>query len=557
MGRVEWTDESKAMAVAVLGIKAFDHLMSNSVSPECSLMAIGSDENLQKTLSDLVEHPNPANFCWNYAIFWQLSRSRSGDLVLGWGDGCCREPLEGEETEISGILNSRHEDDSQQRIRKQVLQHLHTLFGGSDEDSYAYGLDKITDIEMFFLASMYFSFRGGEGGPGRCYVSGRHFWLLDVVKSPLEYCVRSCLAKCAGLRTIILIPTDIGVVELGSVRCIPESLELLKMISSSFSSFSSLLKAKQTAAVVAVADKIDERGHTLNPLKSDRPGVVSKIFGQNLNLCPERPNKKFSVKNVEDETLDAGTNWNRLPLMNSRNDFHGVSEDLSTDNVGNKPARMQIDFTGATLRPIVSKQPMVVSEQSDVEILHKQATNIGITDEKRPQKRGRKLANGVEEPLNHVEAERQRREKLNQHFYALRAVVPNVSKADKASLLKEAVAYITELQMRLKEIESDKEVNGCVSTEGFAVEAKLNSENQEQTPSIDIESGCDEVIVRVSLPLNAHPTSRLIQAIKDTNACIVDAKFSIGSEQVLHTFVVKSQGSEQLSKEKLIKAFVP
>lgn len=33
MGLVEWTDDSKAtaVAVAVLGIKAFDHLMSNSV----------------------------------------------------------------------------------------------------------------------------------------------------------------------------------------------------------------------------------------------------------------------------------------------------------------------------------------------------------------------------------------------------------------------------------------------------------------------------------------------------------------------------------------------
>ncbi|XP_073156225.1 transcription factor MTB1 [Henckelia pumila] len=542
MGRVEWTDESKAMAAAVLGIKAFDHLMSNSVSSECSLMTFGRDENLQDKLSDLVEHPNSANFRWNYAIFWQLSRSKSGDLVLGWGDGCCREPLEGEETEIPGILNMRLEDDSQQRMRKKVLQHLHKLFGGSDEDSYAFGLDKITDIEMFFLASMYFSFRGGEGGPGRCYVSGRHIWLLDVVKSPLEYCVRSCLARCAGLRTIILIPTDIGVVELGSVKCIPENLELLKGITSSFSSFSSLLKAKQ------VADKRVECGLTLNPLKSNRPGVVSKIFGQNLNLCTAQSNKKFVVKNVEEKTGDASMNWNRLPLMNSGNGFQGTREDLRTGNFGNeKPAQMEIDFTGATSRPIISKQPVVESEQSNVEILRKQANSTGIMDEKRPRKRGRKPANGREEPLNHVEAERQRREKLNQHFDALRAVVPDVSKADKASLLKEAVAYITELQTKLKEIEYDKEVNGCIS----------NSNNQEQTSNIDIEADCDSLIVRASFPLNAHPASRLIQAIKDANACILEANISIGSEQVLHTFVVKSQGSEQLTKEKLIKAFAP
>ena len=48
--------------------------------------------------------------------------------------------------------------------------------------------------------------------------------------------------------------------------------------------------------------------------------------------------------------------------------------------------------------------------------------------QKLPRKRGRKPANDREGPLDHVQAERQRREKLNQRFYALRSVVPNVSK---------------------------------------------------------------------------------------------------------------------------------
>jgi len=70
-------------------------------------------------------------------------------------------------------------------------------------------------------------------------------------------------------------------------------------------------------------------------------------------------------------------------------------------------------------------------QESEAEISFKESSavefslNVGT---KPPRKRGRKPANDREEPLSHVQAERQRREKLNQRFYALRAVVPNVSK---------------------------------------------------------------------------------------------------------------------------------
>ncbi|KAI3741414.1 hypothetical protein L1987_59086 [Smallanthus sonchifolius] len=60
-------------------------------------------------------------------------------------------------------------------------------------------------------------------------------------------------------------------------------------------------------------------------------------------------------------------------------------------------------------------------------------------------------------PANHVEAERQRREKLNQRFYTLRSVVPNVSKMDKASLLADAVCYINELKEKVEELEAKLE----------------------------------------------------------------------------------------------------
>ncbi|KAI4989090.1 transcription factor MYC2-like [Hordeum vulgare subsp. vulgare] len=57
--------------------------------------------------------------------------------------------------------------------------------------------------------------------------------------------------------------------------------------------------------------------------------------------------------------------------------------------------------------------------------------------------------------VSHVEAERQRRDKLNRRFCDLRAAVPTVSRMDKASLLADAVAYITELRSRVARLEEE------------------------------------------------------------------------------------------------------
>lgn len=258
-----WNEEEKATVVEVLGRSAFDYLVANSVSNENLLMAFGSGENLQNKLSDLVERPNASNFSWNYAIFWQISQSKFGDWVLGWGDGCCREPREGEE---SGEVRGRGvvaDDEMVQRMRKRVLQKLHMTFGGSDEDNYAFGLDRVTDTEMFFLASMYFSFPRGLGGPGKCFASGKHLWLSDVFKSSFDYCVRSFLAKSAGIQTVVLVPTDMGVVEMGSVRMVGESFELLQALKSVFSAQASMVppRVKPIAPFDLVCEKRDENAN--------------------------------------------------------------------------------------------------------------------------------------------------------------------------------------------------------------------------------------------------------------------------------------------------------
>ncbi|RCV43646.1 hypothetical protein SETIT_9G310400v2 [Setaria italica] len=181
--------------------------------------------------------------------------------------------------------------------------------------------------------------------------------------------------------------------------------------------------------------------------------------------------------------------------------------------------------------------------------------------EKRPRKRGRKPANGREEPLNHVEAERQRREKLNQRFYALRAVVPNVSKMDKASLLGDAISYINELRGKLTSLESDKD------TLHAQIEALKKERDARPAPHAAGLGGHDagprchaveidakilglEAMIRVQCHKRNHPSARLMTALRELDLDVYHASVSVVKDLMIQQVAVK-MASRVYSQEQL------
>ncbi|GFZ01031.1 calcium-binding transcription factor NIG1 [Actinidia rufa] len=187
---------------------------------------------------------------------------------------------------------------------------------------------------------------------------------------------------------------------------------------------------------------------------------------------------------------------------------------------------------------------------------------------KTPKKRGRKPGAGREMVVNHVEAERHRREKLNHRFYALRAVVPNVSRMDKASLLSDAVSYINELKSKVELLESqvhEKECNKKVKLElGGATDNQSTTTSVNQTrpnnnsfgviqpPEVEVKIVGPDAMIRVQSENGNYPAARLMDALRDLELPVHHASMSSVNDLMLQDVVIRAP--EGLTSEDGLKA---
>ena len=164
--------------------------------------------------------------------------------------------------------------------------------------------------------------------------------------------------------------------------------------------------------------------------------------------------------------------------------------------------------------------------------------------------------------MNHVEAERQRREKLNQRFYALRAVVPNVSKMDKASLLGDAILYINELKSKLENSQCDKEeLRNQLDALKKSKDSRQSSSSAISLPEdmklstttttthaqmvdldVDVKVIGWDAMIRIQCNKKSHPAARLMATLKELDLEVNHASVSVVNDLMIQQATVKMGG---------------
>ncbi|XP_019192853.1 PREDICTED: transcription factor bHLH14-like [Ipomoea nil] len=348
--------------------------------------------------------------------------------------------------------------------------------------------------EWYYMVSMTKSFAAPDDLIVQTFDSGSYIWLSDSNQVQFYHSDRAKEAHLHGINTLVCFSTSAGVVELGSSDSIHEHWELLQIGRSIFNA--------QTQNQTQSQD--------LFP------------FSQDLNQCLSPIDFRLGDPQEKEKESRAV-------------DLHGPDSDIKKEVLvinDLSPDSGNSDFFETTLTHQSGMNNMVGS-----------------------RKRSRKGAlTGREMAMNHVEAERQRREKLNHRFYALRSVVPNVSKMDKASLLADAVTYINRLKAKVEDLENKLGTHGenqmsrkrimeimhdAQSTTTSTVDHVMGGGSPFGAMDVEVKIIGSEAMIRVHSPDVNYPAARLMNVLREMELKIHHASVSSVRDLMLQDVVIR------------------
>eukprot|EP00257_Ricinus_communis_P024259 XP_015584416.1 transcription factor EGL1 isoform X1 [Ricinus communis] len=243
-------------------------------------------DNLRKQLAVAVR-----SIQWSYAIFWSLSTSQQGYMVLEWVDGYYNGDIKTRKTVQA--MELKYDKIGLQRSEQLRELYKSLLEGEVDHHakrpSAALSPEDLSDAEWYYLVCMSFVFTPGQSLPGRAFANGETIWLCNAQYADAKVFSRSLLAKSASIQTVVCFPHLDGVIELGITELVAEDPNLIQHIKASLLDFSKPVCCEKTISAPHSADddkdpvgaQVDHKTvHTSETLENLYTPVKAIIFDQ-------------------------------------------------------------------------------------------------------------------------------------------------------------------------------------------------------------------------------------------------------------------------------------
>ncbi|GAV83868.1 HLH domain-containing protein/bHLH-MYC_N domain-containing protein [Cephalotus follicularis] len=474
-------------------------------------------ESLKKQLALAVR-----SIQWSYAMFWSISVRQPG--VLEWGDGYYNGDIKTRKTVQSMEINADQLGLQRSEQLRELYESLSVVESSPQarRPSASLSPEDLSDTEWYYLVCMSFVFNIGQGLPGRTLANGQPIWLCNAHYADSKVFSRSLLAK-----TVLCFPFLGGVIELGVTEKVLEDPSLIQHIKSSFLEIpyprvysnsnpdaidSRILHTKLIPIVGCEELEMFSPDNSSNGFEANQLAEDSFVAAGIIGRASQVQSWNFmddELSNCVDPSLNSSdcifqtfvdpgmvvtdpkndkvnSNWlqdvqecnhSKLTSLDIRHDdlhYQNVLSSLlktshqlilgqhfqNCNKNSNFVNWKKCGFENrqkrdGTAQKLLKKILFEVPQMHNHGLLESPEDDVNKDGVWRPE------ADGI--GVNHVLSERKRRERINKKILTLKSICPSINKVDKVAILDDTIEYLQELERRVEELETCRDLTDLES----------------------------------------------------------------------------------------------